>query len=111
VLRWRSPLIREGTVAESLHVGSPNEHHHAKLDPITISNTRIGAALSLLATVTHYPDCQAPAFGSELRLGRTRTAELPLFRRSITPRALTWKSRRQPSSRASTLLTGYFPYL
>jgi hypothetical protein len=39
------------------------------------------------------------------------SADLPLFRRSITPRALTWKSRQQPSSRASTLLTGYFPYL
>src|SRR5580704_4497924 len=37
--------------------------------------------------------------------------ELPLFRRSITPRALTWKSLQQPSSRASTLLTGYFPHL
>jgi hypothetical protein len=34
-------------------------------------------------------------------------ADLPLFRRSITPRAVTWKSRQQPSSRASTLLTGY----
>jgi hypothetical protein len=40
-----------------------------------------------------------------------RTADLPLFRRSITPGALTWKSLQQPSSRASTLLTGYFPYL
>jgi len=31
-----------------------------------------------------------------------------LFRRSIIPRALTWKRRQQPSSRASMLLTGYF---
>ena len=61
MLRQWSPLIREGAVAESLHVGSPNEHHHAKLDPITISNTRIGAALSLLTIVTHAPDCQASA--------------------------------------------------
>jgi hypothetical protein len=38
-------------------------------------------------------------------------ADLPFFRRSITPRALTWKNRQQPSSSASTLLTGYFPYL
>jgi len=37
--------------------------------------------------------------------------ELPLFRRSITPRAITWKRPRQSSSRASTLLTGYFPCL
>jgi len=37
--------------------------------------------------------------------------ELPLFRRSIIPRALTWKRLRQPSSRASTLPSGYFPYL
>jgi hypothetical protein len=37
--------------------------------------------------------------------------DLPVNRRSITPRALTWKSRQRPSSRASTLLTGYFPYL
>jgi len=37
--------------------------------------------------------------------------ELPLFRRSIIPRALTWKRLRQPSSRASTLLTGCSPYL
>jgi hypothetical protein len=44
--------------------------------------------------------------------GRTRrTTDLPLFRRSITPRALTWENCQQPSSRASTLLTGYFPYL
>ena len=43
--------------------------------------------------------------------GRGRTADLPFFRRSITPRALTWKSRQQPSSCASTLLTGDFPYL
>ena len=40
-----------------------------------------------------------------------QTDELPLFRRAITPRALTWKSCQQHSSRASTLLTGYFPYL
>jgi hypothetical protein len=40
-----------------LACGNPTEHHHAKLDPITISNTRIRAALSLLTTVTHYPDC------------------------------------------------------
>jgi hypothetical protein len=33
--------------------------------------------------------------------------ELPIFRRSITLAALTWKRLRQPSSRASTLLTGY----
>ena len=37
--------------------------------------------------------------------------ELPLFRRSIILRALTWKRRQQPSSRASTLPSGYFPYL
>jgi hypothetical protein len=43
--------------------------------------------------------------------GHGNTVELPLFRRSVIPRALTWKSRQQPSSRASTLLTGYFPYL
>ena len=43
--------------------------------------------------------------------GQDRTVDLPLFRRSINPRALTWKRLQQPSSRASTLLTGYFPYL
>jgi len=39
------------------------------------------------------------------------TAELPLFRRSIIPRAPTWKRHQQPSSHASALLTGYFPCL
>ncbi|SRR6266567_6744763 len=34
------------------------------------------------------------------------TAELPLFRSSIIPRALTRKKLQQPSSRASTLLAG-----
>jgi hypothetical protein len=37
--------------------------------------------------------------------------ELPFFRRSIIPRAPTWKNGQQPSSRAYTLLTGYFRYL
>ena len=37
--------------------------------------------------------------------------ELPLFRRSIIPRAVTWERLQQPSSRASALLTGYFPCL
>jgi hypothetical protein len=36
--------------------------------------------------------------------------ELPLFRGSITPRALTWEKLQQPSSRASTLVTGCPPY-
>jgi hypothetical protein len=31
--------------------------------------------------------------------GQDGTVDLPLLRRSITPRALTWKSRQQPSSR------------
>jgi hypothetical protein len=38
-------------------------------------------------------------------------SDLPVFRRSVIPKALTWESRQQPSSRAYTLLTGYFPYL
>jgi hypothetical protein len=41
--------------------------------------------------------------------GGTQTAERPFFRGSNTLRALTWKRLQQPSSRASTLLTGYFP--
>jgi hypothetical protein len=45
------------------------------------------------------------------RIAANYAIELPLFRRSITLRALTWKSRQQPSSRASMLLTGYFLYL
>ena len=41
------------------------------------------------------------------RLDHCRS-ELPFFRRSVIPRALTWKRLQQPSSRASTLLTGLF---
>jgi hypothetical protein len=40
-----------------------------------------------------------------------KPSELPPFRRSIILRALTWKRRRQPSSRASVLLTGCSPFL
>jgi hypothetical protein len=38
----------------------------------------------------------------------TSKTERALFRSSIILRAVTWKRRQQPSSRASTLLTGYF---
>ena len=38
-------------------------------------------------------------------------AELPLVRSSVIARALTWKRLLQPSSRASTLLTGCSPWL
>ncbi len=43
--------------------------------------------------------------------GGTQTAERTLFRRSITLRAVTRERLQQPSSRASTLLTGCSPYL
>jgi hypothetical protein len=36
---------------------------------------------------------------------RQFAVDLPLFRRSVIPRALTWKRLQQPSSRASTPLT------
>ena len=43
-----------------------------------------------------------------IRIPWQKPSELPPFRRSIIPRALTWKRLRQPSSRASALLSGYF---
>jgi hypothetical protein len=44
-------------------------------------------------------------------LGDDLITDLPLFRSSVIPKAHTWKRLQQPSSHASTLLTGCFPYL
>ena len=50
-----------------------------------------------------------PAIKSSYR--GIETNNLPVNRSSVIPRALICKRRQQPSSRALTLLTGYFQYL
>ena len=45
------------------------------------------------------------------RAGPAGPIDPPLFRSSVILRALTWKTLQQPSSRASTLLTGCSPCL
>ena len=68
-----------------------------------------GQAPSMLCRAPALPAISAGEWANGISArrgqGQGRTADLPLFRSSVIPRALTWKRLQQPSSRASTPLT------
>jgi hypothetical protein len=103
-----------------LQGGHPRPRYHRRRDnsaPLTRvcwSLDLYGDSSSRAAVYRVVPSCSCYRC-VDLSCGRDSgttdyAIELPLFRRSIILRALTWKRRQQPSSRASTLPSGYFPY-
>ena len=69
-----------------------------------------GQAPSMLCRAPALPAISAGEWANGISArrgqGQGRTADLPLFRSTVIPRALTWKRLQQPSSLASTLVSG-----